>query len=188
MIRDVQIPFPTYMICILTYTNSTVAEESETVRRAHKRPLSLYCAHTSLFILSNGLTSSNSGCSSTDQLSSFRSALSSPTVAPALRQPSPGAAASTGEGGVLQPPIVKCCMVHVPCGRWKPDSDVPCMKDGKCSKGPPGFLKAFRPQTVMIYRSLRVRALSVFHARTSHVVQSLTLHQSPAQHCGSKSE
>jgi hypothetical protein len=40
--------------------------------------------------------------------------------------------------------IVKRCMVHGPCGRWKPNA--PCMKDGKCSKG---FPKPFQAETVM---------------------------------------
>jgi hypothetical protein len=40
--------------------------------------------------------------------------------------------------------IVKRCMVHSPCGPWKPDAT--CMKNGKCSKG---FPKPFQHETVM---------------------------------------
>jgi hypothetical protein len=40
--------------------------------------------------------------------------------------------------------IVKRCMVHGPCGQWKPDAS--CMKDGKCSKG---FPKPFQAETIM---------------------------------------
>jgi hypothetical protein len=40
--------------------------------------------------------------------------------------------------------IVKHCMVHGPCGRWKPDAS--CMKNGKCSKG---FPKPFQEETFM---------------------------------------
>jgi hypothetical protein len=40
--------------------------------------------------------------------------------------------------------IVKHCMVHGPCGRWKPDAS--CMKDRKCSKG---FPKDYQAETVM---------------------------------------
>ena len=40
--------------------------------------------------------------------------------------------------------IVKRCMVHGPCGRWK--TDAACMKDGKCSKG---FPKPFQAETIM---------------------------------------
>lgn len=40
--------------------------------------------------------------------------------------------------------IVKRCMVHGPCRRWK--RDAPCMKDGKCSKA---FPKPFQAETVM---------------------------------------
>ena len=40
--------------------------------------------------------------------------------------------------------IVKLCMVHGPCGQWKPDTS--CMKDGKCCKG---FPKPFQAETIM---------------------------------------
>ena len=40
--------------------------------------------------------------------------------------------------------IVKCCMVHGPCGQWK--CDAPCIKDEKCSKG---FPKPFQAETVI---------------------------------------
>ena len=40
--------------------------------------------------------------------------------------------------------IVKCCMVHGPCGRAFPHA--PCMKDGKCSKG---FPKPYQLHTLM---------------------------------------
>jgi hypothetical protein len=40
--------------------------------------------------------------------------------------------------------IIKHCMVHGPCGCWKPDTS--CMKNGKCSKG---FPKPFQEETFM---------------------------------------
>jgi helitron helicase-like protein len=40
--------------------------------------------------------------------------------------------------------IVKCCMVHGPCGTTKPDA--PCMKDSKCTKEYP---KKFHMETIM---------------------------------------
>jgi hypothetical protein len=40
--------------------------------------------------------------------------------------------------------IIKCCMVHSPCGRAFPH--MPCMCDGKCSKV---FPKLFQPVTLI---------------------------------------